>query len=183
MSPLPEQGRAARLTLCAAALAALAAGSGPAVAASLTLQLTLPTIDTATYYRPYLAAWVEKADDKAVIGPLAVWYDTKLRDGLGKNWLRQLRTWWRSSGEKLSLPADGISGATRSAGTHTLQFNDATGTLAGLPAGRYQLAVEVAREQGERELLRVPFDWGGSANDAKAQGHKELGPVSVRVQP
>ncbi|RYF70837.1 MAG: DUF2271 domain-containing protein, partial [Comamonadaceae bacterium] len=82
------------MSLCAAALAALATGSGPALAASLTLQLTLPTIDTATYYRPYLAAWVEKADDKAVVGPLAVWYDMKLRDGLGKSWLRQLRTWW-----------------------------------------------------------------------------------------
>ncbi|WP_225783090.1 DUF2271 domain-containing protein [Xenophilus sp. Marseille-Q4582] len=179
----PEEARdAARLTLCAATLAALAASS-PAAAASLTVQLTLPSIDTATYYRPYLAAWVEKADDRATVGPLAVWYDTKLRDNLGQSWLRQLRTWWRSSGEKLALPADGISGATRPAGTHTLQFSDAKGVLAGLPAGRYQLAVEVAREQGERELLRVPFDWGGSANDARAQGRKELGPVSVRVQP
>lgn len=176
------QAGGARLTLCAAALAALAAG-GPAAAASLNVQLTLPAIDTATYYRPYLAAWVEKADDKSVVGPLAVWYDTKLRDGLGKSWLRQLRTWWRTSGEKLSLPADGISGATRPAGTHALQFADAKGTLAGLPAGRYQLAVEVAREQGERELLRVPFDWGGAANSASAQGNKELGAVSVSVHP
>jgi len=163
--------------------AVLILAAGPAAAASLTLQLTLPAIDTASYYRPYLAAWVEKADDKAVIGPLAVWYDVRLRDGLGRNWLRQLRTWWRSSGEQLSLPADGISGATRPAGTHTLQFTDARGTLANLPAGRYQLAIEVAREQGERELLRVPFDWGGAANAAQTQGQKELGKVTVNVQP
>ena len=162
--------------------AALALGAGPVAAATLSVQLTLPAIDTASYYRPYLAAWVER-DDKSVVGPLAVWYDTRLRDGLGKNWLRQLRTWWRSGGEKLALPADGISGATRPAGTHTLQFGDAQGTLAGLPAGRYHLAVEVAREQGERELLRVPFDWGTAAGETQAQGHKELGAVSVRVQP
>lgn len=182
--PTPNPARTtARLSLCAAALAALAAGGASAHAASLTLQLTLPNIDTATYYRPYLAAWVEKAEDKAAVGPLAVWYDVKLRDGLGKSWLRQLRTWWRSSGEQLSLPADGISGATRPAGTHTVQFNDSHGTLAGLPAGRYQLAVEVAREKGERELLRLPFDWGGTANEAKAQGQKELGAVAVSVRP
>ena len=55
--------------------------------------------------------------------------------------------------------------------------------LAGLPAGRYQLAVEVAREHGGRELVRVPFEWGGAANAAQAQGEKELGQVTVNVEP
>lgn len=164
--------------------AALTLAAAPAAAGTLTLQLTLPAIDTATYYRPYLAAWVERADDsRAVVGTLAVWYDTRLRDGLGKNWLRQLRTWWRSGGEQLALPADGVSGATRAAGTHQLEFRDTQGALAGLPPGRYQLAVEVAREQGGRELLRLPFDWGGAANDAQAQGSKEIGALAVRVAP
>lgn len=164
--------------------ATLALAAGPAAAASLTLQLTLPSIDTASYYRPYLAAWVEQAgDDKAQLGTLAVWYDTRLRDNGGKGWLRNLRTWWRNSGEQMTLPADGISGATRTAGTHTLQFNDAHGTLAKLPAGRYQLAIEVAREQGGRELLRVPFAWRGAAGTASAQGSKELGQVSVSTAP
>lgn len=161
--------------------AALTLAAGPAAAASLTLQLTLPAIDTASYYRPYLAAWVEKADDKAVVGTLAVWYDTRLRDGGGKGWLRNLRTWWRNSGEQMALPADGVSGATRPAGTHTLQFSDSGGLLAKLPAGRYQLALEVAREQGGRELLRVPFEWGGPAQATQAEGSKELGKVAVTI--
>jgi hypothetical protein len=162
---------------------ALAWATGPAAAASLTLQLTLPEVAAASYYRPYLAAWVEKADDKAVMGTLAVWYDTRLRDNQGRGWLRNLRTWWRAGGEQLALPVDGVSGATRPVGTHALHFAGATGALAHLPAGRYQVAVEVAREQGGRELVRVPFEWGGAANAAQAQGEKELGPVSVSVEP
>lgn len=164
--------------------AALTLAAGPAAAASLTLQLTLPAIDTASYYRPYLAAWIEKAgEDKAVVGTLAVWYDTRLRDNGGRGWLRNLRSWWRLTGEQLALPADGVSGATRAAGTHQLQFTDTQGSLAGLPAGNYQLAIEVAREKGGRELLRVPFAWGGGAQSADAQGSKELGKVSVAVTP
>ena len=164
--------------------AALAmAATGPAAAASLTLQVTLPDLHATSYYRPYLAAWVERPEDKAAMGTLALWYDTRLRDGLGKSWLRQLRTWWRTGGEQLALPVDGVSGATRPAGTHTLQFADAKGALAPLPPGRYQMAIEVAREQGERELLRVPFEWGGAANAADAQGEKELGQVRVSVEP
>ncbi|PZP99243.1 MAG: DUF2271 domain-containing protein [Variovorax paradoxus] len=164
--------------------ASLALAAGPAAAASLTLQLTLPAIDTAAYYRPYLAAWVEKAgEDKAVVGTLAVWYDTRLRDDSGRGWLRHLRSWWRVTGEQLALPADGVSGATRPAGTHTLQFRDTGGALAGLPAGNYQLAIEVAREKGGRELLRLPFAWGGGVQSADARGNKELGAVHLSVAP
>jgi hypothetical protein len=164
--------------------ASLTLAAGPAAAASLTLQLTLPAIDTASYYRPYLAAWIEKAgEDKAVVGTLAVWYDTRLRDNGGRGWLRNLRSWWRVTGEQLTLPADGVSGATRPAGTHTLQFSVTGGALAGLPAGNYQLAIEVAREKGGRELLRLPFAWGGGAQSADALGSKELGKVSVAITP
>ena len=165
------------------AAAALACTGLPGVAAELTVQVTLPTVSTASYYRPYLAAWVEKGDDKAAVGTLAVWYDMKLRDNLGKGWLRNLRTWWRGDGARLALPVDGVSGATRPAGTHTLHFAGTGPVLAGLPAGRYQLAVEVAREQGDRELVRVPFDWGGSPNAAQVDGSKELSRVSVSVAP
>lgn len=155
--------------------------TGPAAAASLTLQLNLPELHTTSYYRPYLAAWVERVDDKAVMGTLAVWYDTRLRDDMGKGWLHHLHRWWRTGGDRLALPVDGVSGATRPAGTHTLQFSEVKGMLAQLPPGRYQMAVEVAREQGDRELLRVPFEWRGPGNTAHAQGTKELGQVTVTV--
>lgn len=177
---MPTEAAALRHGVAALALSCLA---GPGAAADLTLQVTLPALNTASYYRPYLAAWVEKDADRASVGTLAVWYDTKLRDNLGRGWLRNLRTWWRGEGARLVLPIDGVSGATRPAGSHTLHFAAGHPLLAGLPAGRYQLAVEVAREQGDRELVRVPFDWGGAANAATADGSKELGRVSVSVAP
>ncbi|MGA0572884.1 DUF2271 domain-containing protein [Variovorax sp. VNK109] len=163
------------------AAAAVVCASVPAVAAGLTVQVTLPGFTTANAYRPYLAAWVEQAADNTPVGTLAVWYDVKLRDGLGKSWLRQLRTWWRGPGAQLALPMDGVSGATRPAGVHTLHFAGTAPAIAALPAGRYLLAVEVVRERGDRELLRVPFEWGGETNAAQAEGSKELGKVLVTV--
>ncbi|ROR18033.1 hypothetical protein EC845_3842 [Comamonas sp. BIGb0124] len=154
--------------------AALALGlaCGPAAAAGLSLDVTLPEVQTGPVHRPYLAAWVERPADQSVAGTLAVWYDQRLRDNLGTTWLRNLRTWWRKAGETLVLPADGVSGPTRPSGRHTLRFGPDHPVLAGLPAGEYNLVVEVAREQGGRELLRAPFQWqGAAAGAAAAQAH------------
>nr|WP_315495063.1 DUF2271 domain-containing protein [uncultured Rhodoferax sp.] len=168
------------------ALAHIAPGS----AASLTVELTLPGAQSgATYYRPYLAVWIENAQDQSVATTLAVWYDQRLRNDLGKMWLRNLRTWWRKAGESMELPADGVSGATRVAGKHLLRYETTQANLAKLPAGDYNVAVEVAREQGGRELVRAPFHWhGASVRDSlqtqtQAQGSVELGDLVVRVLP
>jgi hypothetical protein len=95
-----------------------------------------------------------------------------------------MRQWWRKAGRDLQMPADGISGATRASGEHTLTFTDAKAPLGKLPAGDYQLVVEAAREVGGRELLRVPFAWPPKAAAlAKAKGEHELGGVSVDLKP
>ncbi len=159
--------------------AVLALVGTPAAAATLTLKVTLPEIDSATYYHPYLAAWIERADDRQAAGTLAVWYDTKLRDGLGKGWLRELRTWWRTAGKNTTLPSDGVSGATRGPGVQTLSFGADHPVLSSLPAGEYNVVVEVAREQGGRELLRAPFVWGGASITATSAGKTELTSIAV----
>ncbi|WP_124085232.1 DUF2271 domain-containing protein, partial [Pseudogemmobacter humi] len=97
----------AKLTLALAAQIALFAA--PTAAGSLEFEVTLPEIDTSPYYRPYLAAWIEDPASKEIRGTVAVWYDTRLRDNLGRGFLRDLRSWWRAEGEALTLPADGIS--------------------------------------------------------------------------
>jgi hypothetical protein len=81
------------------------------------------------------------------------------------------------------MPVDGISGATRAPGEHTLQFGKSP-ALATLPAGEYQLVVEAAREVGGRELVKVPFVWPPqAATTAQAGGSQELGAISVTVKP
>jgi hypothetical protein len=192
------------------ALPLLLAVSLPATAAGLTLDVEIPQLDVAEYHRPYVAAWIER-EDSSVAANLAVWYqqergkprpqnrerkpgekpaDTAAAEGAqgggesGTKWLPDLRQWWRRSGRSLTLPVDGVTGATRPVGMHTLQFGTDSTALKDLAPGNYRLVVEAAREVGGRELLRVPFAWppaGASRSDA--QGKTELGRVALALEP
>ena len=164
------------LVLTAAGLAAAA----PAVAnaADLTVNVELPRIASASYHRPYVAVWIEKPD-QTTAQTLAVWYQqTRNNEGDGKDWLKDLRTWWRKGGRAMALPADGVSGATRAPGRQTITVPAAR--LAGLQPGQYNIVVEAARELGGREVVRVPFRWG-AANAGAGTGSTELGAVRVAV--
>ena len=162
-------------TLTGAALAAVAA---PAAAADLTVTVEIPRLNTASYHRPYVAVWIERPD-QATVRTLAVWYQqTANNEGDGRDWLKDMRTWWRRGGRAMTMPADGISSATKAPGRHTVTTPGAR--LSGLAAGDYVIVVEAARELGGREVVRVPFRWGG-ANTASGQGSTELGAVSVTV--
>ncbi|MEY4554973.1 MAG: hypothetical protein RL093_92 [Pseudomonadota bacterium] len=163
------------LALSAAALSAAAA---PVLAADLTVSVEIPRVSGASYHRPYVAVWIERPDSTAV-RTLAVWYQQTANDeGDGKDWLKDMRTWWRRGGRALTLPADGISSATKAPGRHAVTVSGAR--LSNLPAGDYVMVVEAARELGGREAVRVPFRWG-AANTARAAGSTELGAVSVTV--
>lgn len=153
------------------------------IAADLTVNVEIPRLNAAEYHRPYVAIWVEGADQK-VVANLAVWYDVKQRNGEGTKWLKDIRQWWRKSGRDLKVPADGLTGATRAAGQHTLTFPAGKGNLSALTPGSYHLVVEAAREVGGRELLRVPFEWPAKGPvTARAQGTSELGALTVTVTP
>ena len=156
--------------------------SGGAMAADLTVKFDLPQLNVAEYHKPYVAVWIERAD-QSVASTLAVLYDVKKRDNAGTKWVKDLRTWWRKAGRDVTLPMDGVSGATRAAGTQTLTFPAARAGLDKLPSGDYRLVIEAAREAGGRELVRVPFTWQPNGKvAASASGKEELGAVSVAVQ-
>ncbi|SFS30098.1 DUF2271 domain-containing protein [Brevundimonas viscosa] len=162
------------------ALVSVAAGAAatPALAADLSVSVTVPRLNVAAYHRPYVAVWIERPDNTAV-RTLAVWYQqTANREGDGKDWLKDMRTWWRRGGRSMILPADGVSSATKAPGTHTIRVPGAR--LSNLPAGDYVMVVEAARELGGREVVRVPFRWG-APNTGRVAGSTELGAVSVSV--
>jgi hypothetical protein len=161
------------LILTATAAAAVA---GPALAADITVSVEVPRLSVAAYHRPYVAVWIERPDNTPV-RTLAVWYEVS-NVAEGKDWLKDMRTWWRRGGRSLSLPMDGVSSATKAPGRHAVSV-PAT-RLRDLPAGAYVMVVEAARELGGRESVRVPFRWG-AANTARASGSTELGAVSVAV--
>ncbi|MFA4891972.1 DUF2271 domain-containing protein [Brevundimonas sp.] len=156
--------------------AAAAAIAGPALAADITVAVEIPRLSVAAYHRPYVAVWIERPDNTAV-RTLAVWYEVS-NVAEGKDWLKDMRTWWRRGGRALTLPMDGVSSATKAPGRHAVTVPAAR--LRGLPAGDYVMVVEAARELGGREAVRVPFRWG-AANTARASGSTELGAVSVTV--
>ena len=160
------------------ALATTGLTAGTAQAAELTATVEIPRISSASYHRPYVAVWIERPDQTAV-QTLSVWYQlTSNSEGDGTDWLKDLRTWWRKGGRAMTMPADGVSGATKAPGRHTVRVSAAR--LRTLPAGQYNLVVEAARELGGREVVRVPFRWG-AANTGRAAGTTELGAVTVAV--
>jgi hypothetical protein len=162
-----------------------------AQAAELKARIEIPQLDVAEYHRPYVAVWIER-EDASVAANLAVWYQQPRTRGAqggeagesGTKWLPDLRQWWRRSGRSLTLPVDGVTGATRPAGVHELAFDDSKAPLKDLAAGSYRLVVEAAREVGGRELLKVPFQWPPSeTTSGNVQGESELGTVALELIP
>jgi len=156
--------------------------SGAAAAGELSLAIEVPKLDAAEYHRPYVAAWVER-EDQSVATNLSVWYETGNRKE-GTKFLAELRQWWRRSGRNQTFPIDGVTGPTKPTGTHQLKFASSQPPLSTLGAGKYQLVVEAARENGGREVVRIPFEWPAKgAQSLKAQGERELGTVALNLTP
>ncbi|ATQ76050.1 MULTISPECIES: DUF2271 domain-containing protein [Massilia] len=154
-----------------------------AVGADLAVKFEIPQLNVAEYHRPYVAMWLERAD-QSVAANLSVLYDVKKKDNGGTKWVKDLRTWWRKAGRDVELPMDGVSGATRSAGEQTISFGPARTGIDKLPAGDYKLVIEAARESGGRELVRVPFTLPLKGKQTfSARGKEELGAVSLQITP
>ena len=169
-------------TSIACSLAALFAAP-MAKAESLSVNVTLPRQSEAEYHRPYVAIWLENAD-RSVVRDLSVWYEHAKPKAEGKKWLKDMRQWWRVSGRNQDELADGVTGATRAPGTHALTVQGDDARLAGLPAGKDQLAVEAAREKGGHELVRLPLEWPpAQAATAKKSGKTELGDIELSATP
>ena len=96
-------------------------------AADLSLSVEIPQLPVAEYHRPYVAIWIEGADQN-IAANLAVWYQVR---GDHTKWLPDLRQWWRRGGRDLKVPVDGLTGATRPVGQHLLKFDAAQAPLDG----------------------------------------------------
>lgn len=153
------------------------------LAADLELSIEVPRLDVAEYHRPYVAVWLETKDQKFVTN-LVVWYAIKNAKNDGDTWLKDLKQWWRKAGRELKVPVDGLTGATRPAGSHTIKFDATDKRLAGLPAGDYRMVVEAAREVGGREIVRLPLSWPvAAAAKESVTGADELGAVTLSANP
>lgn len=165
------------LSLLSLPIPAALAGGG------VSLTVEIPRLEVAEYHRPYVAAWLEKAD-KSVASDLFVWYDTEMPNAKGETWLKDVRQWWRKGGRSMKMPVDGVSGPTKPVGVHTVEIPAKVVPLAKLAAGEYALVVEASREVGGREIVRVSFQWDGkTAVEEAAKGSSELGQIKISIQP
>ncbi|MGJ7544803.1 DUF2271 domain-containing protein [Variovorax sp. LT1R16] len=172
-----------RYSLAVPALAALF--GAPVFAAGLGASIEVPRINASEYHRPYVAAWIERADN-SVAATVAVWYDVRTKtnnpEGEGTKWLKDLRQWWRRTGRDLEVPIDGVTGATKPAGKHPINLADAAS--AKLAPGAYKFVVEAAREVGGREVVTIPFQWPPAKKDQQsASGSTELGEIKLELKP
>jgi hypothetical protein len=169
-------------SLCAA-MSLLSISS--AFASELTVSVEVPTLDVAEYHKPYVSVWIE--NEKGESTSLAVWYQLEERgqkSDKGEEWLKDMRQWWRRIGRDTDMPVDGVSGATRAPGKHTVMFTEGKAPLGKLKSGNYVLMVEAAREVGGREVVKVPFTWPAKTTaEQSAKGSKELGEVKLTVTP
>jgi hypothetical protein len=185
----------------------------PASAAEMTLKLQLPEMQTPSYQRPYVAVWIEKADD-TYVSTLSLWHMVKSKRGEiqpnGDRYLNTLRDWWKQSGTTSQMPIDGLSSATRAPGEHELAFAQGQAPLNKLAPGNYQLVLEAAREvKGPRpaggfpqdgpplergmgggaskdsaEVVRVNFEWPvKKTTTVTAKGTTEFGNISLVMKP
>src|SRR5687768_1590947 len=153
---------------------------GVAQAADLSLSVEIPQLPVSEYHRPYVAIWIEGADQN-IAANLAVWYQVR---GDHTKWLPDLRQWWRRGGREVKVPVDGLTGATRPIGQHILKFDAKQAPLSQLKPGQYALVVEAVREIGGREAVRIPFEWPiKAARSGSAKGSKELGAVALTLNP
>lgn len=157
--------------------------AGTLQAAEFQVNVELPELGVAEYHKPYVAIWIEDSSNKAV-ADLAVLYDLKMKNKEGEDWLKDMRQWWRKSGRSLTMPVDGVSGATKGPGKHQFDFVMGQSPLTQLAAGEYKLRVEAAREVGGRELINIPFTWPvNEITTLNAQGESELGAIEITLKP
>ncbi len=173
-----------RYSFAAPALAALL--GAPVFAAGLGVNIEVPRLNVSEYHRPYVAAWIERPDN-TVAATVAVWYDIRSKnntEGEGTKWLKDLRQWWRRGGRELSLPVDGVTGATRPAGKQQINIAEGSAGLPKLAPGAYRFVVEAARESGGREVVTIPFDWPTpNTRSLVASGSSELGEIKLDLKP
>jgi thiamine biosynthesis lipoprotein ApbE len=145
----------------------------PAYDLSIEVELAQPQQSRSR--RPYVAVWIEN-EDHFPVRTLALWYDKG-------RYLPELTEWYRDELNRKALVSTDITStvasATRSPGKYTLKWDgkDDEGKL--VPAGKYTVCIEAAREHGGTEMLRHAIETTPTPQEFAFPAGAELGPVSL----
>jgi hypothetical protein len=141
--------------------------------ATVAIAFTYTAADAGRVRNPYVAAWVEDGSS-TMVGLISVWYST--RDA---RYLRELTEFTAAAGDASAAQVDAVSGATRTPGAATLQW-DGVG-LDGSPlVGDHTVWIEAAREHGPHSVISGPVTFGRSGTTTIA-GSGELSDATVTI--
>lgn len=146
----------------------------PAFAEQVEIQVNIHELDSAMYYRPYVAVWVEDAQENS-IKTLSVWRKEA-------DWLKDMRRWWRKAGRYDQGELDSVTGATRRPGSYPVIWDGKDQQGKTVPAGRYIINIEAAREHGSRSLIRQPIELGAGPLSYSTEAAEELGSITIQVK-
>lgn len=130
---------------------------------------------TGEYHAPYVAAWLENENNKAVRTLLLWRTDPK--------WLKDIRRWWRKIGRKDSTLVDAVTSATHGVGKYPLTFNAEDDDLSPLANGKYTLYIEVVREKGGRAIVKQAFNLNGKSASYQIKPSPETGEIKLTITP
>jgi thiamine biosynthesis lipoprotein len=114
----------------------------------------------AQYRRPYVAVWLEDADEFPVRTGLLF----MMTKGNGSRWHRDLLRWYRQDNVRRLADdtklIETTSSASRGPGEYRAVFDGLDDNGKPLKPGKYMLFVEVAREHGTYQIIRQPLELG-----------------------
>ena len=165
----------AALVLAALVLISALTSVSSALAAEVSIEVNLPVSEGSMNYRPYVAVWVEDAQDQTV-KTIAVWRKEA-------DWLKDMRRWWRKAGRYDQGELDSVTGATRRPGKHEVKWDATNQQGEAVPAGQYTLNIEASREHGSRSWVRQTITLGkGEGNQVyTTKAAEELGSMTIKV--
>ena len=124
--------------------------------------------------RPYVAVWIEDASKKPVC-TISVW-------GKEAKYWKSLTAWWAFARTDRAM-TDGVSGATRNPGQHSLFWDGTDAAGKSVLQGTYVVRIESAREKGRHAVLEGKIECGDRPAEAKIPGNGEFDGVTVRYGP
>lgn len=141
----------------------------------VSISFEIPRLKVNPYHKPYVAVWVE-TEDRTGLETVVVWYE-------GKDWLKDLRQWWRKLGRDYPEGIDGVTGATQKPGPYTITWNGLDAQGKPVPNGTYYINIEAARENGGRDFHRQKVVLGGKEpQNYTYAGNVELRDVVITVK-
>ena len=149
-----------------------------ASAFELAVNLEIAAVGGGRAKRPFVAVWIEDKDGYP-LRTIALWYH-------GDRWLPDLRAWNRA--DQMRQMSEGgqiaasISSATRSPGKYTLKWDGKDSQGRPVPAGKYTVAIEAAREHGTHQTVRREVDFAGEPQHVDLPANTELASVSLDLR-